>query len=291
MQDDFVDSLSLVGLRGATIIVLIVSLLVCAIGVAVGVRGRYAALLRDLRRNQGTESGFKSRLLTKIVRDTEDALALYKGDVNSQAIIEANFQTHLKGLLVGERFVKASVGLLIILGLVGTFLGLTLSIGQLVTLVSQDMDDVAMATQSLTAGLTEALSGMSVAFSTSLFGILAAIVMTFVNVFVSTGDARMALVAELETFLDNTILARVKGETGQGLGMDQAVTTFQHSVAHLNEAVSRFEYALQTFAQNTRDFNEFNLHLKDNVQRMSLAFSDLKTALTERAASTTRRGT
>lgn len=292
MQEDFVDSLSLIGFRGGAIIVLIVGLLICAIGVAVGVRGRYAALLRDLRRNQGPDPNFKSRLLTKIARDTEDALAVYKGDVNSQAIIEANFQAHLKGLLVGERFVKASVGLLIILGLVGTFLGLTLSIGELVALVSQDMDDASMATQSLTAGLTEALAGMSVAFSTSLFGILAAIVMTFVNVFISTGDARMALVAELETFLDNVVLAKVKGESGAGLGLDQVVTGFGHSVAHLHEAVSRFEYALQTFAENTRDFGEFNLHLKDNIQRMSLAFSDLRSALSERpGAPPTRRGT
>lgn len=275
MQSAISESLSLIGFRGGVILLLIGVLLTCAVLVAIAVRARYASMLGDLRRNQGQNPSFRSRLLNKIVQETEDALKVYPGDVNTQAIIEANFQAELKGLLLGERFTKASVGLLIILGLVGTFLGLTLSIGKLVTLVSQDVEGSAAVTQNLTTGLTDALSGMSIAFSTSLFGILAAIIMTFVNVFISTTDARNGVIAELESFLDNTILATVKGKTGTGLGMDQLVTSFGHSVAHLHEAVAKFETALQTFNTNTRDFAEFNHHLRDNVQRMSLAFSDL----------------
>ena len=275
MQSAISESLSLIGFRGGVILLLIGVLLTCAVLVAIAVRARYASMLGDLRRNQGQNPSFRSRLLNKIVQETEDALKVYPGDVNTQAIIEANFQAELKGLLLGERFTKASVGLLIILGLVGTFLGLTLSIGKLVTLVSQGVEGSAAVTQNLTTGLTDALSGMSIAFSTSLFGILAAIIMTFVNVFISTTDARNGVIAELESFLDNTILATVKGKTGTGLGMDQLVTSFGHSVAHLHEAVAKFETALQTFNTNTRDFAEFNHHLRDNVQRMSLAFSDL----------------
>ena len=290
MPDDLIESLSLVGLRGGLIIALIVGLLASAIAVAVAVRGRYALLRRELERHQSATPAFESRVLDAIVRDAITALAIHHGDVNSQAIIESNFQTHLKGLLVGERFVKASVGLLIILGLIGTFLGLTLSIGQLVGLVSSDMGDAALATQSLTAGLTEALSGMSVAFSTSLFGIVAAVIMTFVNVLVSTSDARMTLMAEVEAFLDHTILANARRLSGSGMGMGEVVTSFGHAVAQLHEVVARFEGSLQTFSDNTRDFGEFNHHLKDNIQRMSVAFSDLKTALADRHPDGTRRG-
>ena len=39
--------------------------------------------------------------------------------------------------------------------------------------------------------------------------------------------------------------------------------------------VERFESALGAFSGSTRDFTEFNAHLKDNVQRMSLSFGDL----------------
>ena len=287
MQDDLLESLSLIGLRGGVIIALIIVLLVCGVAVALGVRARYGILLHDLRRNASTTPNFQSRLLNSVIRETLGALSRHQGDVNSQAIIEGKLQNHLRGLLLGERFVKANVGLLIILGLVGTFLGLTMSIGKLVSLVSSDMGDAALASQSLTAGLSEALSGMSVAFSTSLFGIAAAIVMTFVNVFVSTSDARTRLMAELEAFLDNTILANARAASGANLELGPAVTSFEHSVTQLRDVVSRFEASLQMFADNTRDFHEFNHHLKDNIQRMSVSFADLTRALGDRA---TRKG-
>jgi hypothetical protein len=46
--------------------------------------------------------------------------------------------------------------------------------------------------------------------------------------------------------------------------------------------IGRFEGALGTFAGNTRDFQEINLHLKDNIQRMSLSFADASDALRRR---------
>jgi hypothetical protein len=50
---------------------------------------------------------------------------------------------------------------------------------------------------------------------------------------------------------------------------------FGESVSRLSGAVNSFENALTNFASSTRDFQEFNLHLKDNIQRMSLSFADL----------------
>ena len=63
--------------------------------------------------------------------DAEEA-ARRSGERNTQAIIEENFQAELGSLLLAERFVRAATGLVIILGLLGTFYGLTLSIGKLV---------------------------------------------------------------------------------------------------------------------------------------------------------------
>jgi hypothetical protein len=61
--------------------------------------------------------------------------------------------------LLGERFVRSATGLVLILGLSGTFYGLTLSIGKLSRLLSVEGAKVADVTQSLTTGLTQALSG------------------------------------------------------------------------------------------------------------------------------------
>jgi hypothetical protein len=66
-------------------------------------------------------------------------------------------------LLLAERFVRAATGLVIILGLLGTFYGLTSSIGRLVQLVAGDTGGVSDITQGVTTELTQALSGMAVA--------------------------------------------------------------------------------------------------------------------------------
>jgi hypothetical protein len=57
----------------------------------------------------------------------------------------------------------------------------------------------------------------------------------------------------------------------------------------LQGVVGNFETALANFSSTTRDFREFNLHLKDNVQRMSLSFSDLSTTLNNHTAALTGR--
>jgi hypothetical protein len=180
---------------------------------------------------------------------------------------------------------------LIILGLVGTFYGLTLSIGKLVNLVSADAGGGADIAAGLTEGLTQALSGMSVAFTCSLFGIMAAILMTLLGVFMNVADMRVALMVEVETFLDTQLL-RVQTPAAAGRGaalppgaanvaavLQQMERGLSASVSQLHAAVGQFEAALSAFSTTTRDFREFNLHLKDNVQRLSLSFADLSNTL------------
>lgn len=297
MWDSLLGSLSLLDLSGYLIIAAIVVLTIIGLGVIFSVRTRYALIGRELPPHSDPTTGFRNRVLQRIVRDTQDAYRTHRGNINIQAIIEANFTRGLRTALVGERFVKALTGLLIILGLVGTFYGLTLSIGKLVTLVSGDMSEAGEITQSLTKGLTEALAGMSVAFSTSLFGILAAIVMTLFGIFFNLADRRTALMVEIEAYLDNQLLPGMKdsygakGQIGEGsdpvrgddvgidAGLGNVVVHFGQSVVRLEHVVTRFEETFDKFSENTRDFGEFNAHLKDNIQRMSLSFSDLNNAL------------
>jgi hypothetical protein len=201
-----------------------------------------------------------------------------------QAIVEHHFQQKLRGALLGERFVRSSVGLVIILGLVGTFYGLTLSIGQLVTLVSGDGSQVVNVTDAVTEGLTRSLAGMAIAFSTSLFGVAAGILLTLFGIFFNVTDRRTALMVSVEAHLDRVLAStldasRLGRSDPATAGLSPLVAQFGDSVAGLDGAVVRFEAALQTFAETTRDFHEFNLHLKDNVQRMSLSFGDLSETL------------
>jgi hypothetical protein len=300
MENPLFRSLSLLDPSGYVIIAVIVALLSAAIVLTVTIRARYASLERELRLHSGDATAFQSPLLNRIVRETQAALALHPRDINTQAIIDRNFEAELKQLLVGERFIKSSTGLLIILGLVGTFYGLTLSIGRLVALVSKDTAQAADITESLMQGLAQALSGMSVAFSCSLFGIVSAIIMTLIGVFANVTDRRTALMVQIEAFLDNELQgvlgahAADSGALALGAGpsaqLERVVAGFGASVTQLEETTTRFEAALSSFSATTRDFREFNMHLKDNVQRMSLSFGDLSETVKQHVTALKARG-
>jgi len=297
MHDGLLGSLPLVGSSGYIVMAAIVALVVVALLVTAYIRGRYALLSGDVRRNVGQlPPQFRSETLNHIAREVQQAAAQHGGDINTQAIIEHNIQSDLGVLLTGERFVKAATGLTIILGLLGTFTGLTMSIGKLATLVSGSSAGVADVTEALTRGLTQALSGMSLAFATSLFGIASAIVMTLASVFFSVADRRTAFTVQLEDYLDNVLLAAHRQGTGGGVmvagggALDPLVARFGQSVAALEAAIGQFHGALNTFSGTTRDFREFNLHLKDNIQRMSLAFGDLSETLKREVMTLNSRG-
>ena len=287
MWKNFFGGLSLVDRSGYAVIALIVLVAVIATVVNLSIRRYYGALEHDIRRARGG-AGLQHGFLKRIVSEAGALLAAPNGDGGIQALLEHRFNRDLKGSLTAERFIKSAPGLTIVLGLIGTFYGLTLSIGKLVTLIAGDVSGAAEITKTLTTGLTGALSGMSVAFSTSLFGIVASVILVLLNVFSSLPDKRTSLLLSLEVYLDKVrqeqLAAGAANEATVPLGgidgrTAAAIDTLGASVAKLQASIDGFDAALVGFAENTRDFQEFNLHLKDNIQRMSLGFADLSDTL------------
>jgi hypothetical protein len=275
MSTTFLAGLSLIDTTGLAILACTVGTLVLGIVANLWLRSRYRSLERDLHGPGAADQGFTHLVLRNIVRDAGEA-AQRSGDLNTQAIIEERFQADLRGMLLAERFVRSATGLVIILGLLGTFYGLTLSIGRIVQLVASDSAAVADITQGVSQGLSRALSGMAVAFSNSLVGVLSAVALTLVGILSSVADRRTELMVQIETYLDRV---RAPARTIAAAGAPSVPGNFGEAVARLDGAVARFEFALQAFATTTRDFREFNAHLKDNVQRLSLTFGDLSETL------------
>jgi len=277
-------SLALVGPSGAVIIGACLFVLFLSIGLNLFIRARYGGMAQDIEDHTRADRPLSHRVLNRILDDARAARAAHGRDANLQAIIEHQFQVELGGLMLGERFVRASTGLVIILGLVGTFTGLTLSVGQLVNMIADDPKQGIDVTDVVTLGLTHALSGMSVAFSASLFGIGSAIVLTLFGVLSNVTDRRNALMVMIEAHLDRILIvspeaAGMPAGSAESERLNQVVTDFSNAVAGLENVVMQFGSALQTFAGTTRDFREFNVHLKDNVQRMSLSFADASEAV------------
>ena len=96
------------------------------------------------------------------------------------------------------------VGLLIFLGLLGTFWGLLCtiaSIGDTIDALDPGTGDSAAVLEALKAGLAAPLAGMGTAFSSSLFGLSGSLVLGFLDV--QAGRAQTRFYTELENWLSS----------------------------------------------------------------------------------------
>jgi hypothetical protein len=94
------------------------------------------------------------------------------------------------------------IGLLVFLGLLGTFwglLGTIRSIGDTIQSLDPGSGDTASVLDSLKAGLSAPLSGMGTAFSSSLFGLAGSLVLGFLDL--QAGRAQNRFYTELENWL------------------------------------------------------------------------------------------
>lgn len=273
------------------------------------IKGSYREVLEDIRDGENrSNKRFSSKVLNDIVKDYELAQEDNVDEINTQAIIEKNFRKNLAKNISGERFVSKANSLMIILGLLGTFYGLSLSIAELVNLLSSAGDTVLSSVDSITGGLINSIKGMSVAFITSLFGIGASIVITLLNTWSGISDLREDTMVNIEEYLDNILGKNMnsvdverndlhlvsdkldrsfdKFTVGMQSNFQTMITALESNLsvvsgemaktaASLGTTVDKFDASLNGFSTNVRDFSEFNHHLKTNIQRMSLSFNDL----------------
>ncbi|RJG43686.1 MotA/TolQ/ExbB proton channel family protein [Mesorhizobium sp. DCY119] len=96
------------------------------------------------------------------------------------------------------------IGLLVFLGLLGTFWGLLQtigSIGETIQSLDPGTGDTAAVLDSLKAGLSAPLAGMGTAFSSSLFGLAGSLVLGFLDL--QAGRAQTRFYTELENWLSS----------------------------------------------------------------------------------------
>jgi hypothetical protein len=163
--------------------------------------------------------------------------------VNTAALIDSVYKeqrvTFLRWTLQYDRadgIIKALPNLLIAFGLIGTFWGITsnlTNISSIVTGFSQSNPDVGKLVQ----GLELPLRDMGVAFSTSLFGLLAGSILTIINTIYSISIAKYQLLSGLEDYLDNIYKPTVEGNTRLDTAIDRMVTQQQEFLTRFHENV------------------------------------------------------
>jgi hypothetical protein len=111
------------------------------------------------------------------------------------------------------------IGVLVFLGLLGTFYGLletVRSVGGVINAMNVSSSDIARAFADLKAGLESPLHGMATAFSSSLFGLAGSLVLGFLDL--QAGQAQNRFYNELEEWLSTytRLSSGSLGEAGDG---------------------------------------------------------------------------
>jgi hypothetical protein len=179
-------------------------------------------------------------------------------------------------------------GLLIFLGLLGTFWGLLLTVGsvsQVIAGMSVGNGDVNVLFEQLKAGLARPLHGMGTAFSSSMFGLASALVLGFLDL--TAGQAQNRFYNELEewlaglTRLSSGVLGG-EGEASVPVYVQALLEQTAENMEGLQRILARGEESRQQSAQTMLALSERIAALSDTMranQQLMLRIAETQAAL------------
>ncbi len=194
----------------------------------------------------------------------------------------------------GRELSRYMTGLLIFLGLLGTFWGLILTIGSVADVIntmSVGTGDVGTLFNQLKSGLARPLTGMSVAFSSSLLGLAGALVLGFLDL--TAGQAQGRFFNDLEEWLAGVtrLSSGVLGGEGEGGGSVPAylqalleqtadnLESLQRTVARGEEGRAGTGHALMTLTERLSVMTEQMRASQALMQRLAEAQANLSPVL------------
>ncbi|HEY2759028.1 MAG TPA: flagellar motor protein MotA [Pseudolabrys sp.] len=161
-------------------------------------------------------------------------------------------------------------GLLVFLGLLGTFWGLIETVGSVGNVIQglKTGGDAGSMFDSLRDGLAAPLSGMGISFSSSLFGLAGSLVLGFLDL--QSSQAQNRFYTELEDWLSTTVYDHAV-EPGAGAGAAAAVSgEMRSAIDKLREAVDQAGSgkAASTAMANLAEAIQGLVHHMRNEQQM-----------------------
>jgi membrane associated rhomboid family serine protease len=158
------------------------------------------------------------------------------------------------------------IGLLIFLGLLGTFwglLGTVRSVSGVINTLTLEGKDVAMMFQSLQRGLEAPLSGMGTAFSASLFGLAGSLVLGFLELQVAQAQQRFFL--EVEDWLSGA--TRLSTGAGGLEGGEQSVPVYVQAL--LEQTAENLELLHHTITSSEDGRRQTSQNMMMLVERLT----------------------
>ena len=170
----------------------------------------------------------------------------------------------------GREITRYIIGLLIFLGLLGTFwglLGTIVSIGDTIKSLQVASGDISLMFEDLKEGLAAPLAGMGTAFSSSLFGLAGSVVLGFIDL--QTGQAQGRFFNHLEDWLSGiTKLSSASSNIGLEAG-DASVPAYVSAL--LEESADSLDSLHKVIARSEENKTEVNQAITNlSVQLSSL---------------------
>ncbi|MGG5812280.1 flagellar motor protein MotA [Falsiroseomonas sp. CW058] len=169
---------------------------------------------------------------------------------------------------------RYATGLLIFLGLLGTFWGLLLTIGSVSDVISNmsvGTGDINALFNQLKSGLSEPLRGMSIAFSSSMLGLAGALVLGFLDL--TAGQAQNRFYSELEDWLASSTRLSSGALGAEGEGSMPAYVQ-----ALLEQSAENMDELQRAMARNEEGRAQGNQALMTLTERLSVLADQMRAA-------------
>ncbi len=168
----------------------------------------------------------------------------------------------------GRELSRYMTGLLIFLGLLGTFWGLLLTVGAVGDVIgnmSVGSGDLNTLFEQLKSGLQRPLHGMGTAFSSSMFGLAGALVLGFLDL--TAGQAQNRFYNELEEWLSR--LTRLSSGVLGGEGETSVPVYVQALLEQTAENMENLQHILSRGEEGRMQANQAVLSLTERIGTLS----------------------
>lgn len=176
----------------------------------------------------------------------------------------------------GRDISRYLIGLLVFLGLLGTFWGLLITIQEVIKVINSlsvaGGDEFAKVFQQFKEGMVNSLGGAGTAFSTSLFGLGGSLILGFLDL--QAGQAQNRFYTDLEDWLSGMTRLTAVPEDPDGDPADTVPAYLQALLEHTAETMDEMQ---ETLGRGERERAETNRNLNQLVDRLGMLTEQMRT--------------
>lgn len=262
------------GIIGFGVIALIIALSIYGIVVSLRIRNSYKELNYGFERGsilnyESREKTFESNVLNEIVKDFKNSAQKGTDNINTEVLILKHLRNNFN---LNDKFMNMIPAISIALGLLGTFLGLTVAIHSTKGVLVSGVNSMELFLSEM--GLP--LQGMASAFWTSIFGVFVSIKLNFIISLVKR--EKDMFFDTFEDYLDNLIY----GENFYGFAkqFEKFNNTLENTMKDLTKEMRALfregvEELVEKINKNTIDMTETAKEMSNYTVELSRVIKSL----------------